>query len=150
MSTISEWVYDILPNYRDELDKIPLIHLYTWVNCTNCLPWGFKKYIRILFYYIKWHFILSFKILLLCNWWLRIRLNTTYFAENWKYYNKIIFKCVNSDIEPIFNIFFFWIKWLWIPWTVLWGSKNLGPCSGFKYHILPIMRPRRGNHRETS
>ena len=24
-------------------------------------------------------------------------------AENWKYYSKIIFKCVNSDVEPIFN-----------------------------------------------
>ena len=32
----------------------------------------------------------------------------------------------------------------------LWGSKNLGPCSGLKYHILSTMRPRRGNHRETS
>ena len=25
--------------------------------------------------------------------------------ENWKYYNKIIFKCVKSTVEPIFNIF---------------------------------------------
>ena len=25
--------------------------------------------------------------------------------ENWKYYNKIIFKCVNSTVGPIFNIF---------------------------------------------
>ena len=35
-------------------------------------------------------------------------------------------------------------------YTLLWGSKNLGPYSGLKYHILSIMRPRRGNHRETS
>jgi len=27
--------------------------------------------------------------------------------ENWKHYNKIIFKCVNSTVGPIFNIFFF-------------------------------------------
>ena len=27
----------------------------------------------------------------------------TYFAENWKYCNKIIFKCVNSAVRPIFN-----------------------------------------------
>ena len=31
---------------------------------------------------------------------LRIRLDTT---ENRKYYNKIIFKCVNSTVGPIFN-----------------------------------------------
>ena len=32
-----------------------------------------------------------------------IRLNTAYFAENWKYCSKIIFKCVNNTVEPIFN-----------------------------------------------
>ena len=26
-----------------------------------------------------------------------------YFGENLKYYNKIIFKCVNSIVRPIFN-----------------------------------------------
>ena len=26
-------------------------------------------------------------------------------TKNWKYCNKIIFKCVNSIVEPIFNIF---------------------------------------------
>ena len=31
------------------------------------------------------------------------RLNTIYFAENWKHCNKIIFKCVNSTMGPIFN-----------------------------------------------
>ena len=30
-------------------------------------------------------------------------LNTVYFAENWKYYNKIIFKYVNSAVRLIFN-----------------------------------------------
>ena len=30
-------------------------------------------------------------------------LNTTYFTENWKHYSKIIFKCVNSTVRPIFN-----------------------------------------------
>ena len=48
----------------------------------------------------------------------RVRLDTTYFAENWKYCNKIIFKCVNSNVRPIFILFFFWIKWLWVLWTV--------------------------------
>ena len=33
----------------------------------------------------------------------RVYLNTTYFAENWKYCNKIIFKCVNSSMRSIFN-----------------------------------------------
>ena len=32
-------------------------------------------------------------------------LDRTYFTEtkNWKYYSKIIFKCVNSAVGPIFN-----------------------------------------------
>ena len=38
-------------------------------------------------------------------------------TENWKYYSKIIFKCVNSIVGLIFN-FFFWIKWLWVSWIV--------------------------------
>ena len=36
---------------------------------------------------------------------LGVRLDTAYFAENWKHYNKIIFKCINSVIGPIFNFF---------------------------------------------
>ena len=36
------------------------------------------------------------------------------------------------------------------PQTYIVGEQNLGPCSGFKYHILSTMRPRKGNHRETS
>ena len=34
-------------------------------------------------------------------------LNITYFVENWKHCNKIIFKCVNSTIRPSFKVFFF-------------------------------------------
>ena len=34
---------------------------------------------------------------------LRIYEDTAYFAENLKHYSKIIFKCVNSTVEPIFN-----------------------------------------------
>ena len=34
---------------------------------------------------------------------LRVCLNIVYFVENWKYYSKIIFKCVNSVVRPIFN-----------------------------------------------
>ena len=36
---------------------------------------------------------------------IRVRLDITYFAENCKHCSKIIFKCVNSTVEPIFNIF---------------------------------------------
>ena len=32
-----------------------------------------------------------------------IFLDTVYFAENWKYYSKIIFKCVNNAMKLIFN-----------------------------------------------
>ena len=34
---------------------------------------------------------------------LRVCLDTTYFVKNWKNCNKIIFKCVNSVVWPIFN-----------------------------------------------
>ena len=48
---------------------------------------------------------------------LRVCLDTAYFVENWKHCNKIIFKCVNSAMGPIFK-FFLWIKWLWAPWIM--------------------------------
>ena len=35
--------------------------------------------------------------------WLRVYLDTAYFAENWKHCSKIILKCVNSAMRPIFN-----------------------------------------------
>ena len=37
--------------------------------------------------------------------WLRVCLDRTYFAEteNWKHCSKIVFKCVNSAVGPIFN-----------------------------------------------
>ena len=34
---------------------------------------------------------------------LKVRLDTTYFTENLKYCSKIIFKCVNNIVGPIFN-----------------------------------------------
>ena len=34
-------------------------------------------------------------------------LDTAYFAENWKYCNKIIFKYVNSTVNPVLKFFFF-------------------------------------------
>ena len=41
-----------------------------------------------------------------------------YFAENWKHYSKIIFKCVNSAVGPIFNEKVA-EKWsLWVPCIV--------------------------------
>ena len=47
--------------------------------------------------------------------YLRVRLDT---GENWKYYNKIIFKFVNSSVWLIFNEKVA-EKWcLWVPWTV--------------------------------
>ena len=37
---------------------------------------------------------------------LKVCLDITYFAENWKHYNKIIFKCVNNIVRPSFKVFF--------------------------------------------
>ena len=49
---------------------------------------------------------------------LKVYLNTAYFAKNWKYCNKIIFKCVNSAIGPIFNEICDEKRGLWVLWTV--------------------------------
>ena len=53
-------------------------------------------------------------------------LDTAYFVENWKYCSKIIFKCVNSAVEPIFNEKVA-EKWsLWDPCTVhCWLGQQL-------------------------
>ena len=71
---------------------------------------------------------------------LRVRLDRTYFAEteNWKHCRKIIFKCVNSTMGPIFNEKVT-EKWdLWVPCTVHkthwcaekgWKVKLCGYCS---------------------
>ena len=32
-----------------------------------------------------------------------VSLDTAYFVENWKYYSKIIFKCMNNAVGLIFN-----------------------------------------------
>ena len=50
----------------------------------------------------------------------KVYLDRTYFTEteNWKHCSKIIFKCVNSTVRPIFNEKVV-EKWgLWDPWTV--------------------------------
>ena len=45
-------------------------------------------------------------------------MDTAYFAENWKHSNKIIFKCVNNAVRPIFNEKVA-EKWsLWLPWIM--------------------------------
>ena len=47
-----------------------------------------------------------------------MRLDTTYFAENWKHCSKIIFKCVKN----YFSLFFFTVHMPWytvhVPWIV--------------------------------
>ena len=42
-------------------------------------------------------------------------------TKNWKYYSKIIFKCVNSTVGPIFN------AWQW--WIVIFVSCTVNPCE---------------------
>ena len=38
--------------------------------------------------------------------------------KNWKHCNKIIFKCVNSTVRPMFNKSFAEKRGLWVLWTV--------------------------------
>ena len=45
-------------------------------------------------------------------------LDCAYFCWNWKYCNEIIFKWVNSAVEPIFNRKMVEKCNLWDPWTV--------------------------------
>ena len=57
---------------------------------------------------------------------IRVRLDRTYFAEteNWKHYNKIIFKCVNNTVRTIFNEKIV-EKWnLWDSWIIHWYTIN--------------------------
>ena len=49
---------------------------------------------------------------------IRVHLDTAYFAKNWKDCNKIIFKCVNSVVWPIFNENFVEKRCLWVLWTM--------------------------------
>ena len=44
---------------------------------------------------------------------LRVCLDTAYFTKNWKHCSKIIFKYVNSAVEPIFNKNFVEKRGLW-------------------------------------
>ena len=41
----------------------------------------------------------------LANFFLRVRFDTTYFVENWKHCNKIIFKCVKNYCSLCFLLF---------------------------------------------
>ena len=45
-------------------------------------------------------------------------------TENWKYCNKIIFKYVNSAMEPIFNKKIIKNWSLWVPYTVYETHKT--------------------------
>ena len=66
---------------------------------------------------------------------LRVCLNRTYFAEteNWKYYSKIIFKCVNNTVWPIFNekVTEKWNLWVHKQCTNVLFTKDLVKCCGW-------------------
>ena len=51
---------------------------------------------------------------------IRVCLDKTYFVktENWKHCSKIIFKCVNSTVRPIYNEKVDKKLSLWDPWTI--------------------------------
>ena len=43
------------------------------------------------------------KLIITYQLWFSVCLDKTYITENWKYWNKIIFKYINSDVKPICN-----------------------------------------------
>ena len=55
--------------------------------------------------------------------WLRVCLNIVYFAKNWKYCSKIIFKYVNSAVRPIFNENFDEKRDLWTVHGIHWKNR---------------------------
>ena len=78
-----------------------------WLMCRARIGWHKTHPLRQL--------LTQFNLFLLTN---RIRLDTTYFVENWKHYNKINFKWINNTVEPIFNEKVV-EKWnLWVSWIV--------------------------------
>ena len=70
---------------------------------------------------------------------LRVRLNRIYFAEteNWKHCSKIIFKCVNSAMWPIFNEKVAENWSLWILWIVHRTHKLMK--SGSKVRNIQLL-----------
>ena len=43
------------------------------------------------------------KLIITYQLWFSVCLDKTYITENWKYWNKIIFKYINNDVKPICN-----------------------------------------------
>ena len=52
----------------------------------------------------------------------------------------------NLNKNMIFSIFILYIN---MKFDIV-GEQNLGPCGGLRYNVSSTIRPRRGNHRETS
>ena len=89
-----------------------------WVNLLSKILGLQRILLRNYLIYVRWDFT---------NLRFRVHLNITYFAENWKHCNKIIFKCVNNVVGPIFNENFVEKRGLWVPWTVYeihWLLRN--------------------------
>ena len=75
----------------------------------------------------------------------RVCLDTTYFTEKWKYCSKIIFKCVNSAMGPIFNESFVEKRNFWVPWTVhetQWKALKCASQWKKKHETLDTRRGR--------
>ena len=49
---------------------------------------------------------------------LGVYLDIAYFAKNWKHGSKIIFKCMNGVVGPIFNECLCEQRGLWVPWRM--------------------------------
>ena len=75
---------------------------------------------------------------------LKVRLNRIYFTEieNWKHCNKIIFKCVNSTVRPIFNekIAEKWSLWVYEQCTDALFTEDLVNNYGWKKKEKKKMR----------
>ena len=70
---------------------------------------------------------------------LRVCLDRTYFAEteNWKHCSKIIFKCVNSTVGPIFNKkidkkWNLWVSEQCIRLLFMYSTWTVAACEGGK------------------
>ena len=103
----------IINSFEDSVSHWMINFFFFFINFQEAFP--FETRLRFLFFLIYFNCNLSFfyqtvnKALKMKNYvnTLRVCLNRTYLlklkTKNRKYYNKIIFKCVNSTIKSIFN-----------------------------------------------
>ena len=118
-----QYIFIVLPITSFVLILLILRFVYcSFYIITKINYWNISINLKADFIYFNLHLWFTVKGILWSLKTLLVCLDWTYCCWNWKYCSKIIFKCVNSTVGPIFNIFL--IKWPWVPWTVSEQYQN--------------------------